>query len=83
VFDPVGILVGGELLVDITREGVGELGDGSSTDGKGRSWLEFDDEPDAVLAAFAAPARVITISSPRESFENCSADIKKVKTDVF
>jgi len=63
----------------MTSEGVGELDDGNSTDGTGRSWLELDDEPDPVLAAFTAPARVVTISSPRESFENCSTDMKKVK----
>jgi hypothetical protein len=67
-----------KLLVDITRDGVGESGDGDSTDGKGRSWLEFEVDPEPVLAAFTALARVVTISSLKESFENCSTDMKTV-----
>jgi hypothetical protein len=67
----------------MTRDGVGESGDVDSTDCSGRSWLESDEDPEFALAAFAAPARVVTISSPRESFENCSADMKPATLVYF
>jgi hypothetical protein len=59
----------------MTREGVGDTGETGSTEGKGESWsscwggVPFRD-------ALAAPARVVTMASSRESCENCSADMK-------
>src|SRR5690349_2252688 len=64
------------LVVDITSEGVGDSGAGDPIDGCAWSWLESCGEDDSPLAARAALARVVTIASPRESFENCSADMK-------
>lgn len=62
----------------MTRDGVG-VGAFEvvfSTDCIGWSSLDPHDEPDAVRLALAAAARVVTILSPSESFENCSADMK-------
>jgi hypothetical protein len=49
-------------------------------DGSGRSWLESCCARGLSFVSFAAPARVVTISSSRESFENCSTDMKNVQT---
>jgi hypothetical protein len=64
----------------MTRDGVGEgvAGEDDSMDGIASSWLGFEEDPDVDRAALAAPARVVTMFSPRESFENCSTDMKVV-----
>lgn len=63
----------------MTREGVGDTV--GSIEGIGWSESESDSSDDCglALAAFAAPARVVTMSSPRESFENCSICMEKLR----
>lgn len=48
-------------------------------EGRGTSWSELCLECELVLAALAAPARVVTISSLSESLENCSTDMKALQ----
>jgi len=67
----------------MTSEGGEEPGGGDSMDGSGRSWLESCCAREFTFVAFAAPARVVTISSSRESFENCSIDMGNIQTAMY
>jgi len=62
----------------MTREGVGDTVGSIEGSGWSESESESSDDCGLVLAAFAALARVVTMSSLRESFENCSICMEKL-----